>query len=79
MQPDGARFLSSTDGGKILPAVEAEDDTGGEAWEFELGERQEREEERRAEVLGATEDPGDEEGTPVFLPTLHFMASADGR
>ena len=42
-------FLSSTDVGKIVPAVEAEDDAGSEASEWELRERQEREDERRAE------------------------------
>jgi len=71
-------FLSSTDVGKIVPAVEAEDDAGSEASEFELRECREREEERRAEELGAAEDPGEGEGTRLFLPTPPVMASADG-
>jgi len=52
--------------------VEVEADAGSEVSEWELRERQEREEERRAEVLGAGE------GTPLFLPTPPFMALADG-
>jgi len=71
-------FLSSTDAGKIVPAVEAEDDTGGEVSEWERRERREREEERRAEELGTEEELGAGEGTPLFSPTPSFMASADG-
>ena len=53
-----------------MPAVK-EEDAGSEVSEWELRERQEREEERRAEaeVLGAGEEP-------LFLPTQPFMASA---
>jgi len=62
-------FLTSTDVGKVVPAVE--EDAGSEASEWELRERMEREEERRteAEALGAGEEP-------LFLPTPPFMASA---
>jgi len=63
-------FLSSTDVGKIVPAVEVEDDAGSEASEWELRERQERDEEGREEELGG-------EGTPLFLPTPPCMASAE--
>ena len=44
-------FLSSTDVGKIVPAVETEGDAGSEASEWELRERREQEEDRRAEEL----------------------------
>jgi hypothetical protein len=68
-------FLSSTDMGRIVPPLE-ESDAGSAAFEWELRERWEREEERRAEagVLGAEDEPGVEK--PPFLPTLSFMASA---
>jgi len=46
-------FLSSTDVGKIVLAMEAVEDTASEASEWELRERMEREEERRAEELDA--------------------------
>jgi len=64
-------FLTSTDVGRIVPAVEEEADAGSEVSEWELRERQEREEERRveAEALGAGEEP-------LFLPTPPFMAAA---
>jgi len=65
-------FLASTEVGKTVPAVE--EDTGSEASEWELQERAEREEERRAEAeaLGMeVEEP------PLFLPTPTFMASAE--
>ena len=64
-------FLSSTDVGKIVPAVEV-DDAESEASEWELRERQEREEERgaEAEALGDGEEP-------LFLPIPPFMASAE--
>jgi ribonuclease HI len=71
-------FLSSTDVGKIVPAVE-EDGAGSEVSEWELRERREREEEREAEAeaLGA-EDEGDAgEELRLFLPTPLFMASAE--
>ena len=63
-------FLSSTDVGKIVPAVEVEDDAGSEASEWELWERQEWDEKEREEELGG-------EGTPLFLPTPPCMASAE--
>jgi len=70
-------FLSSTDVGKIVPAVET-DAEGSEASEWELRERREREEEMEteAQVLGAEEegDAGDEQ--QLFLPTPPFMVSA---
>jgi hypothetical protein len=57
----------------VVPAS-AEEDAQGEASEWELWERREREEERRAEAkeLGA----GGEK-PPLFLPTPSFMASAE--
>ena len=79
LQPmdDAARqldFLSTTDVGRLVPT---EEDAGSEASEWELRERNEREEERRAEeelgtaeVLGAGEEP-------LFLPMPSFMASVD--
>ena len=65
-------FLTTTDVERIVPPVEEESDAGSEVSEWELRERQEREEERRveAEVLGAGEE------SPLFLPTPPFMASA---
>jgi len=48
--------LSSTDVGKIVPAVKTEDDAGSEVSEWELRERQEREECRRVEELDAGGD-----------------------
>jgi len=64
-------FLSSTDVGRIVPAVEV-DDAESEASEWELRECQELEEERRAEaeVLGDGEEP-------LLLPTPPSMASAE--
>jgi len=64
-------FLSSTDVGRIVPAVEV-DDAESEALEWELRECQELEEERRAEaeVLGDGEEP-------LLLPTPPSMASAE--
>jgi hypothetical protein len=66
-------FLSTTDVGRRVPAP-PEDGAQGEASEWGLRERREREEERRqeAEMLG-TED----EERPLFLPTPSFMASAE--
>ena len=57
--------------------VPAEEDAGSEVSEWERKERREREEERRAEVLGATEELVAGEGLPLFLLTPSFMASAD--
>ena len=62
---------SSTDVGRIVPAAEV-DDAESEASEWELRERREREEGRRAEA----EVRGDGE-EPLFLPTPPFMASAE--
>jgi len=69
-------FLTSTDLGKIVLAVE--EDAGNEASEWELRERMEREEERRVEVeeLGAKDETGAGEEPPLFLPTPSFMALA---
>jgi len=68
-------FLSTTDVGRQLPA---EEDVRTGVSEWELRERREREEERRAEAeeLGAAEEWALEE-LPLFLPTPSFMASAD--
>jgi len=64
-------FLSSTDVGRLVPAVE-EDDVGSDVSEWNLRERWEREEEWRAEAeaVGAGAEP------PLFLPMPSFMASA---
>ena len=64
-------FLASTEVGKTVLA--AEEDARSEASEWELRERAERGEERRAEAeaLGAEE----EEEHPLFLPTPPFMAA----
>jgi len=69
-------FLSSTDVGKIVPTVEEEDGVGSEASEWELRERQEREEEKRAGALGAENEVAAGEEPPLFLPTPSFMATA---
>ena len=55
-----------------------EEDARSEASEWELRERMEREEERRAEAeaLGAEDETGTGEEPPLFLPTPSFMASA---
>ena len=55
-----------------MPAVEEEADARSEVSEWELRERQEREEERteEAEALGTGEEP------PLFLPTPPFRISA---
>ena len=55
-----------------MPAVEREADAGSGVSEWELRERQEREEERREEV----EALGTGEELPLFLPTPPLMASA---
>jgi len=71
-------FLSSTDVGRLVPALKKEDDAGSEVSEWELRERQERQEEgeREAETLGAGDGVSDGEGLPLFHPTPPFMASA---
>jgi hypothetical protein len=65
-------FLATTDVGRRVPAP-AEEDAQSEASEWELRERREREEERRAEV----EALGAEVEELLFLPTPTFMASAE--
>jgi hypothetical protein len=65
-------FLATTDVGRRVPAP-AEEDAQSEVSEWELRERREREEERRAEVEGL----GAEVEEPLFLPTPAFMASAE--
>jgi ribosomal protein L19E len=45
-------FLTSTDVGRVVPAVEVDADARSDVSEWELRERQEREEERRAEGKG---------------------------
>jgi len=51
-------FLSSTDVGRLVPPLKEKDDAGSEVSEWELRERQERQEEREgeAEALGAVDD-----------------------
>lgn len=68
-------FLSTTDVGRLVPA---EENAGSEVSEWELRERQDQEEERRAEAegLGAAGELGAGE-EPLFLPTPSFMASGD--
>ena len=70
-------FLSSTEVGKTVLAVEAENDAGSEASEWELREGQEREEERRAAEAGAGEEGEAGEQHWLFLPTPPFMATAE--
>jgi len=67
-------FLSSTDVGRTVPAVE-EKDAESEVSEWELRERAEREEERRAEERGVKDER--EEEHQRLLPTPSFMAMAD--
>jgi hypothetical protein len=62
-------FLSTTD---VAPAL-AENDVQSEASEWELRERREREEERRAEA----EELGAEVEEPLFVPTPTYMASTE--
>jgi len=63
-------FLSFTDVGRLVPAVEEDGDAGRDVPEWER-----REQERWTEELGAEEEMGGEE--PLFLPTPSFMASAE--
>ena len=67
------RFLTATDVGRIVPAVE--EDEGSDTSEWELRERIERDEKRReeVEVLGAEDEGG---AGPLYLPTPLFTASA---
>jgi hypothetical protein len=62
-------FLTSTDVGRLVPAVEA-GDAGSDVSEWELRELREREDELRAEaaVLGAEDELGDWEGLPLSYP-----------
>jgi hypothetical protein len=62
-------FLATTDVGRRVPAPD-EEDAQSEASEWELRERREREEERRAEA----EQLGGEVEEPLFLPRPAFMA-----
>ena len=59
-----------------MPAEEREEDVESEASEWELRERAEREEEKKAEELGA-EDVRDGGEHRLFLPTPSFMVSAE--
>ena len=64
-------FLSTTDVGRLVPS---EEDAGSEASEWELRERREREEERRADA----EELGAEGEQPPLLPPMpSFIASAE--
>ena len=71
-------FLPSTDVGRLVPPLKEGDDAGSEVSEWELRERQERQEEGEgeAETLGAGGDMSDGEELPLFHPTPPFMASA---
>jgi len=60
-------FLSSTDVGRRVP-VEAEDDTVSAVSELELREWMEEQ--------GAGAEEAGDGGTPLFIPTPKFMASA---
>jgi hypothetical protein len=64
-------FLSTTDVGRRAPPPA--EDAESEVSEWELRERTEREEERRAEA----EELGAEVEEPLFLPTPAFVASAE--
>jgi hypothetical protein len=66
-------FLATTDVGRRVPAPVEENDTESERSEWELWERREREEERRAEA----EELGTEVEELLFLPTPAFMVSAE--
>jgi len=70
-------FLSATD---VARRVQADEDAGSEASEWELRESRERQEEREAyvEELGPAWELGVRVTLPLFLPTPSFMASADG-
>jgi hypothetical protein len=65
-------FLSTTDVGRLVPAP-VEEEAQSETSEWELWQRREREEERRAEAEGL----GAKVEEPLFLPTSAFMASAE--
>jgi ribonuclease HI len=65
-------FLATTDVGRRVPAP-AEEDAQSEVSEWELRERRERGEERRAEA----EELGSEVEQPLFFPTPSFMASME--
>ena len=71
-------FLAATDVGRLVLAVE-EGGEGSDVSEWELRERWEREEERKADaaVWSAEDELGIGEGLPLFLPTPSFMVSAD--
>jgi len=71
-------FLSTTDVGRLVPPLEGKGDAASEVSEWELRERQERQEgrEAEAEALGAADELGAVEDRPLFLPTPPFMASA---
>ena len=64
-----------------MPPLAEEGDAASEVSEWELRERREREEERRAEAeaLGAEDEAGTGEELPLFPPTPSFMASAGWR
>jgi len=69
--------LASTDVGKTVPPVAKDRDGGSEVSEGELRERAELEDEKRTEELGAEDETGAGEGTPLFLLTPSFMASVE--
>ena len=63
-----------------MPPVAKDGDGGSEVSEGELRERAERaelEDEKRTEELGAEDETGAGEGTPLSLPTPSFMASVE--
>jgi len=70
MQSGGDRLPLHYGCGRLAPAG---GDVGGGVSEWELGERREREDERRAEA----EELRGYEQKPLFLPTPSFMASTD--
>jgi len=70
-------FLSSMDVGKTVPPVAKNGDGGSEVSEGELCERVELEDEKRTEELGAEDETGAGEGTPLFLPIPSFMVSVE--
>ena len=72
-------FLSSTDVGRLVPALEG-GDARSEVSEWERRERREWEEEREveAEEVGAVGKLGAGEELPLFLPTWHRRTRSRG-
>ena len=63
-------FLSTTDVGRLAPPLDERDDAVSEVSDLQLWEF--------VEELGAGAEEGVTGGTPLFLPTPDFMATAEG-